>query len=158
MKKLREFLFAKKENGSSELPTTLLLLPLSIFLLFALIDVSFYMITRAQVQNVLNDGVRQLALYGGNSATLPLNNSGKDVNQIIRDRLYADGECTLSNCLAPPVVTCTPAVATTVGQQVSCTLTYSYKPVVADVFFGFTAAITQPPYTLTSVSISETSF
>lgn len=158
MNKLRKFLLAKKENGSSELPTTLLLLPLSIFLLFALIDVSFYMITRAQVQNVLNDGVRQVALYGGNSATLPLNTTGKDVNVLIQERLYSNGKCTLSNCVAPPKVTCTPAVATTVGQQVSCTLTYEYKPVVSDVFFGFTAAITKPPYTITSVSISETSF
>lgn len=158
MNRLRKFLLAKKENGSSELPTTLILLPLSIFLLFALIDVSFYMISRAQVQNVLNDGVRQVALYGGNSASLPLNTTGKNVNQLITDRLYQNGECTLSNCAAPPAVTCTPAVATVAGQEVSCTLTYSYKPVVSDVFFGFTAAVTQPPYTITSVSISETSF
>lgn len=158
MDKLRKFLLAKKENGSSELPTTLILLPLSIFLLFALIDVSFYMVSRAQVQNILHDGVRQVALYGGNSSSAPLNNSGKDVNQLILDRLWDSGtkECKVSSCSAPPTVSCTPNVALNVGDPVSCTVTYSYKPVANDFFFGFTTNVTKPPYTLTSTSVSET--
>lgn len=161
MDKLRKFLTAKKENGSSELPTTLILLPLSIFLLFALIDVSFYMVTRAQVQNILHDGVRQVALYGGNDASAPLNNTGKNVNQLVLDRLWNSDtkQCRVSSCSAPPVVTCgtaTGQVALTVGEEVFCKVTYSYKPVANDFFFGFTTNVTKPAYTLESFSVAET--
>lgn len=156
--KLRERLFRRNENGSSELPVTLVMLPFAVFLIFALIDVTFYMQTRAQVQNILRDGTRQVALYGGNSAALPLNTTGKPVSQLIYETLYNGQRCTKSFCTAPPVVSCTPEVATIVGQQVTCTVRYAYSPVAHDGFFGFSTFITSPPYTLSETSISETRY
>lgn len=156
MKTFREkILKMKEERGSSELPVTLILLPLVIFLIFALIDVSFYMNTRSKVQSVLTQGVRQMALYGGNSAALPLNKTGKPVDRIIYDNLYQNGNCTLSICQTPPVVTCDTQRATRVGQPMKCTVTYNYRPVVSDMFIGFTAFLTDPPFTISSSTVSE---
>jgi len=157
MNKIRKF-FKRSERGSSELPVTLVMLPFAVFLIFALIDVSFYMQTRANVQNILRDGVRQIALFGGNSSATPLNNTGKPVSQLIHDTLWQNGACVKSFCTAEPIVRCTPEIATVVGQQVSCSVTYTYSPVAWDGFFGFSTFITSVPYTLTEVSISETRF
>ena len=158
MNKLRNLLNRRSEEGASELPVTIIMLPFALFLIFALIDVSFYMQTRSSVQNVLRDGVREIALYGGNSSSVPLNTSGKTVAQQVFDNLYQNGQCVKSYCSAPPKVTCTPDIATAVGQTVSCTVTYAYSPVVYDGFFGFSQFVTSPPYTLTETSISETRF
>ena len=163
---------AKAEKGSSELPVTLIVLPFILFMIFALIDVGFYFNTRSQVQNVLNQGVREMALYGGSSAANPLNNTGKSVTLNIRDRLYDSStrRCILSQCAplvsnqAPtsadfaqqaPRVTCTPTRTARVGERVSCTVTYTYYPVVRDMLFGFTQFVTSPSFTITSTSVSE---
>jgi Flp pilus assembly protein TadG len=163
---------ARNEKGSSELPVTLIVLPFILFMIFALIDVGFYFNTRSQVQNVLNQGVREMALYGGNSASNPLNTTGKTVQQNITDRLYNSStrRCVISQC-APlltnqsptstnfaqrrPTVSCTPSRTTRVGQPVSCTVTYTYHPVVRDMLFGFTQFITSPSFTVKATSISE---
>lgn len=156
MKTFKEKLLSvKNERGSSELPVTLILLPLVIFLIFALIDVSFYMNTRSQVQSVLNQGVRQMALYGGNAANLPLNKTGKPVATIIHDNLWKNGACTLSGCTVEPVVTCDVQKATYVGQPMSCTVVYDYSPVADDTLIGFTQFLTSPAYSITSTTVSE---
>lgn len=156
MLKFRELLLKKRnERGDSELPVTLIMLPLVIFLIFALIDISFYMNTRSQVQSILTQGTRQMALYGGNSRALPLNKTGASVADDIYGTLYQNGQCTKSFCDAPPVVTCTPDVASRVGQKMTCTLIYDYHPFVRDLLFGFSAGITDPAFTISSTTVSE---
>lgn len=146
----------KDERGGSELVATVLLIPIATFLIFALINFGFYNITRSSVQQVVRDGVRTVALYGGNSANTALNQTGKPVAQLIKDRLYANGRCLQANCLKPPVVSCTPEKAKKVGTTVSCTLSYTYQPVVLDPF-GF-SKITQETFTFTESSVSETGY
>lgn len=147
----------REERGSSELPVTIIMLPFVLFLLFALIDMSLYLNTRSNVQSILRDGTRLVALYGGNSAGSPLNPTGRDINTILADRLWKNGACTQSNCDSQPIVSCTPGLARNIAQDVSCTVTYDYQPVVYDVFFGFTN-ISDAKFTITETSISETRF
>lgn len=159
--KINSFLKRKNERGSSELPVTLVILPFAIFLIFALIDVTFYMQTRSNLQSTLRDATRAVALYGGNSLSSPLNPYGKNVDTLFSEKIYTpSGGCLLSFCgteVPAPKITCTPALATTVGQTVSCSITYDYSSVANDVFFGF-SNWTQTPFTLKETSISETRF
>jgi Flp pilus assembly protein TadG len=151
----------KAESGSSELPVTLVILPFAIFLIFALIDVTFYMQTRANLQATLRDATRAVALYGGNSKASPINPLGKDVSTVFSEALYTPATgCKKSFCgkdVPAPKITCTPSLATSVGQTVTCTLRYQYRPVANDSFFGF-STWTSEPFTLTETSISETRF
>lgn len=163
LRKLSALLHAKRgENGSSELPVTLIILPFAIFLIFALIDVTFYMQTRSNLQSVLRDTTRAVALYGGNSKASPLNPLGSNVDAYFtKNRVYASSTgCQMSFCgseVKAPAIKCTPALASTVGQIVTCTLKYDYSSVANDTFFGF-SNWTQTPFTLTESSISETRF
>lgn len=150
------------ERGSSELPVTLIMLPFAIFLIFALIDVTFYMQTRSNVQAVLRDTTRAVALYGGNSERIPLNTLGKDVDDYFTEkRVYSPSTgCQISYCgksPSNPKITCTPAVASVVGQEVKCSIRYNYAPVANDSFFGF-SNWTRTPFTMTETSISETRY
>lgn len=157
LKKIHSFVTHREERGSSELPVTIILLPFVIFLIFALIDISFYMNTRSNVQSILRDGTRLVALYGGNSSGSPLNPNGKNIDVMITDRLWQNGECTQSYCDSKPIVSCTPNLARNIAQDVSCTITYDYRPVVNDFFFGF-SGVTDPKFTIRETSISETRF
>lgn len=157
LNKIRSLNKLREERGSAELPVTIILLPFVLFLIFALIDMSFYMNTRSTVQSILRDGTRMVALYGGNSGSSPLNPTGKNVDTIIADRLWQNGACTQSICDAKPVVSCTPNVSNALAQDVSCTVRYDYHPVVNDFFFGF-SAVTDTPFSLKETSISETRF
>jgi Flp pilus assembly protein TadG len=150
------------ERGSSELPVTLIMLPFAIFLIFALIDVTFYMQTRSNVQAVLRDATRAVALYGGNSSTIPLNTLGKNVDTYFTEkRIYTPSKgCLISYCGTNPTapkITCTPSVATVVGQEVKCSIKYNYSPVANDSYFGF-SGWTKDAFTMTETSISETRY
>lgn len=157
LKQIRSFVNNRDERGSAELPVTIIMLPFVLFLLFALIDMSLYLNTRSNVQSVLRDGTRLVALYGGNSSGSPLNPTGRNIDAIVKDRLWQNGACTKSNCDSQPIVSCTPNLARNIAQDVSCSVTYDYRPVVYDVFFGFTN-ISDAKFTITETSISETRF
>ena len=118
--------------------------------------------TRSNIQSVLRDATRTVALYGGNSASSPLNPTGKNVDQLFTEkRIYsAASGCKLSYCgseVAAPAIKCTPSLATVVAQEVSCMLRYDYSSVANDSFFGF-SNWTQQPFILKETSISETRF
>lgn len=160
-RKMNSLLFRAREEGrnefgASDLVTAVLMIPLAVYLIFSLINVTFYMQARSSVQQVVRDGVRQVALYGGQQSNLPLNTSGKTVSSLVKSALYKNGDCTKSFCYKPPVVSCSPGKASKVGQQVSCKVTYTYKPLVNDIF-GF-AAMTAKPFTISETSLSETGY
>jgi Flp pilus assembly protein TadG len=158
MIKLRNFVKKRtqNENGEADIIVTLFMVPFAVFLIFALINMSMYFQARSVVENIARDGARQVALYGGAAANVPLNNTGSAVSDLVFNRLYANGGCTQSNCTAPPRVTCTPNQASAAGQSVTCTITYYFSPIAND-WFGF-AAITAQPFTVTGQTISETGY
>lgn len=141
-----------KENGSSDIVVTLFMIPFVLGLVFALIDVSTYFQVRAQVQNITRDGARQVAIYGGASPSIPLNiqkTGGKDVGKLVFDKLYKNGNCTLSACgsgtsggtsSVGPTVSCNPPVAHSLNEDAYCSVTYNYRSigggVAANLGFG----------------------
>lgn len=159
----------KNEEGASELVTTLFMLPLALFLILTLIDVSMYFNARSSVQNVTREGVRQAAMWGGTGGHnyVRLNPTNNTTAQAIKNTLYDSetGKCTQMGCKQPPQVTCTTItsgggsqVARNSGDKVTCTTTFYYKTVTpgAD-YFGFSAAIGDK-IVLTESALTETGY
>lgn len=121
----------KKINERGDIVQTILLAPFIIGLLFAIINMSAYFTVRGQIQDAAKDGARMVALYGGNNAqqTIVNNKTKKNVQDIIKDRLWQDGKCTLSYCYSEPVVTCTPERVESPGEEVSCRIEYTYAAI-----------------------------
>jgi Flp pilus assembly protein TadG len=145
-----------RERGSSEIVTTLFVVPIFIGLIFATVNSSIYFQVRSSIQNVARDGARQVALYGGNNASVPRNDTGFNVSQIVFNKLYKNGDCTYSSCSQPPLVSCGPGQATGAGQDVFCEVTYYYSPVAED-YFGFSAG-TALAFKVKEQFISETGY
>ena len=159
----------KGEEGASELVTTLFMLPLALFLILTLIDVSMYFNARSSVQNVTREGVRQAAMWGGTGAhnTVRLNPSNITTAGAIKNTLYdsGSGKCLQVGCTKPPEVTCTTktsagnsSVAKNAGDKVTCTTTFYYRTVTpGSDYFGFAAAIGNK-ITLTETALTETGY
>lgn len=152
----------RNESGSAEVISMIFVMPFLLFLILALVDVSLYMNTRTSVQNVTRDAVRQSANWGGTSANIRLNPTGLNTAQLIKNRLYnsSTGKCKYSGCTTPPVVTCTPAKASTAGTDISCTVTYKYKTVVPGLdLLGFSTLTSNPDgFKITEHNITETGY
>lgn len=159
----------KEETGASELVTTLFMLPLALFLILTLIDVSMYFNTRSAVQNVTREGVRQAAMWGGTGThnTVRLNPGTTGTAQNIKNALYdsASGSCKQMACKQPPVVVCDTYVkgvkayaAKNAGDEIVCTTTFYYSTVTpgAD-YFGFSAAIGNK-IVIKETALSETGY
>jgi len=144
------------DRGDSEIITTLMVIPLVIWLIFSLIDTSLYMQARSEVQNVARDGARQVAIYGGNDSRL--NPDNKSISQQVFDRLYQNGKCTASVCTTPPVVTCTPNSTTAGGQLVSCSITYSYSAIYGNNPITGFAGFLGHSFTVSETAFAETGF
>lgn len=152
---LRATAHKDKEAGDSVV-TSLFMIPFAIFLLFAMVNMSMYFQARGQVQNIARDGARQVALYGGNSRDVPRNDRGTDVSQIVYNKLYSGGNCTISGCTKPPVVTCGPNISNSAGSDVYCEVTYFFNPVANDIF-GF-GNITAQQFKVRETYVSETGY
>lgn len=124
-----------QETGASDLVVTLFMIPLFVAILFAIVDVSTYFQTKTQVQNFTRDGARMVALLGGSESSIPLNRekfggTGVNVASYVREKLVdGEGNCKISGCSAPPVVTCTPGIARNLNDDAVCTVTYYYRGV-----------------------------
>lgn len=114
--------------------------PLIVFLLFSMIEMSMYFNTRAQVESANRDGVRMAANWGGTTSGIRLNPTGKDVAAIIQESLgpNATSSCTVK--ALPGLAGGT--YARRAGQPVTCTTTYDYQPVAAGIYmFGLEGII-----------------
>lgn len=116
----------RKENGDANIVTAILVIPIFIFLILALIDVSYYFQARSAVQSVTRDAARHVAIYGGNN-NKALNPYSTTIAKKSLENLYKGGKCTASGCSKPPKMSCTPGITTKAGAEVSCTTTYYYK-------------------------------
>lgn len=161
MNRFRAFLMKHHERG--DVVETVFMVPIAIFIMFAMINLSSYFSVRAQVQNVARDGARLVALYGGNSPNAIRNNSGKPVETAVLDLLWDGNKCKLSYCASNgggqirPIVDCTPDVATAAGQTVTCNIKYEYSPLapVPPGLEGLNGVFGQP-MSVTATFVSET--
>lgn len=159
----------KDEAGASELVTTLFMLPLALFLILTLIDVSMYFNARSAVQNVTREGVRQAGMWGGtgNHTTVRLNPGTTTTADNIKNALYdsVTGKCKQMGCTQPPEVVCGTYVggikknaAQNAGDKISCTTTFYYKTVTpGSDYYGFAAAIGNK-IVITETALSETGY
>lgn len=156
MSKLQVML-KKRLNERGDIVQTVLMFPIALFLLFALINLSSFFQLRAEVQNVARDGARLTALYGGQGVNAVRNTTGQSVETRLMNQLWIAGKCTLSYCTAKPLIDCTPDVATSAGQTVTCNIKYAYSPIapVPDGLEGFNGVINQP-ISVTATYVSET--
>lgn len=165
IEKLRNFVKKRRdENGSADLVVTLFMLPLAVFLILALIDLSMYMNTRSSIESVVRDATRQSAMWGGTGTVangVRLNTTGLNAAQRITNALTTTGgKCKFSNCVPgkPPVATCSPAKVAVAGTTITCKVTYYYKTVTPGTdLLGF-SKITSRGFTITSTALSETGY
>lgn len=145
-----------KESGS-DVVAVVMLIPIIVILLFTMIDVSYYFQARSAVISATKDGARMTALFGGSSQNIPLNNTGKDTSAVIIGKIWNGVGCIPSQCNQQPWASCTPAKALTLGQQISCRTTYSYKPMSGNLaeLIGF-GAILNVPIDIVEFTQSET--
>lgn len=134
------------EEGS-DIVTTLFMIPFILGLIFVMVDVSSYFQARSAVQSIVRDGARQVALYGGQAANIPLNEADKSVANQVRSRLWQNGQCVVSACTSAPVVVCGPNRATSLNADAFCRVTYSYRGFGGGLvqWLGFGAVI-DPPF------------
>lgn len=151
-----------RESGSADLIVTLATIPFAVILILALIDISLFLNTRSTVQSAVRDGVRQAAMWGGTGGPeqVRLNASGTNIQTSILNKIW-DAEkntCTNSHCDAKPKVSCTTAIATAAGQDITCTVIYDHMSIVpGSDLLGF-GAITNEPYTIKETALSETGY
>lgn len=157
------------ETGASELVTTLFMLPLALFLILTLIDVSMYFNARSAVQNVTREGARQAAMWGGtgNHEKVRLNPGNTSTAQNISATLYdpVTGKCKQAGCTQPPEVKCDTYVngaartsAQKAGDRIVCRTTFHYKTVTpGSDYFGFSAAIGNT-IVIEETTLSETGY
>lgn len=145
-----------EERGSAEIITTMIMLPIILWLIFSMIDISLYLNARSKVTNLARDGARAVAIYGGDDSRL--NPYGKTIASDVKSRLWNGSKCSASACRGAPVVTCTPTVTNSAGQPVSCTIRYSYKSIYAsNPITGF-AGFLNKDFTVTEHARAETGF
>lgn len=158
-----------KESGSADLVAALVLTPIILMLFFAIIDISLWLNTKANIEANVRDGVRVASMWGGtgNKKQVRLNDTNKNIDTIVKDKLWdsSKGTCTRSNCTKAPVVKCrvgningSAVRAKKAGDKIACQVTYYYKSIFpgADLF-GF-GQITQKPISYTVDGLSETGY
>lgn len=148
----------RDESGSTEVVTTLIMIPLVLWLILSLIDVSLYFQARTSVQNVARDASRQVAVWGGNDSNLKPYQGSVSTNAYNSLYNVNTGKCTVGACSQPPTVTCTPSIAPNAGTEARCTVVYHYKAInPGNPLTGFTGFMNKP-ITITEVARSETGF
>lgn len=150
----------RRERGDS-LVSAVIVLPLIIAILFTIVDFSVFSVNRSIVQQASRDAARTVAIYGGagtrGTATTIENaygnnracatteaNASRAGSGFAFAKAYSSSstpiECALMNTLEENVslvnvefekVKCTPAFTTSVGQEVSCTVDWSYNGIPA---------------------------
>lgn len=75
MRKIKAFFLSKfkviksDDRGAANLVSLVMLFPLMAALIFTMVDMSIYLMNRAQIQNLARDAARTVAIMGGNGRT-----------------------------------------------------------------------------------------
>lgn len=120
----------RNERGASEVVAALFFLPLALAMILVLLDAGFYMQTRSNVDVVLQDTVRSVAVDGGNNNPRT-NRAGVAWSTRAEQSLRSMCNSGTIRCdkAFPINVTCTPAVANNVGDTVRCSASIRYKAI-----------------------------
>ena len=155
--------------GAADMVAALVLTPIILMLIFAAIDLSLWLNTKAHIEASTRDGVRLAAMWGGTAgkSKVRLNPSSESVDSMILSKFYnsSKNSCTRSHCTAKPTVKCRVGsingnvrVASRAGQTVVCSVNYKYR----SVFFGSDllgfGKITQAPISYTVTGVTETGY
>lgn len=120
----------RKESGASEIVAALFFLPLALAMILVLLDAGFYMQTRSNVDVVLQDTVRSVAVDGGNNNPRT-NRAGvawsTRAEQTLRS-MCNNGSIRCDKAY-PINVICTPAAASNVGDTVRCSASIRYMAI-----------------------------
>lgn len=118
----------RRDERGNDLITSIFMIPIILGLIFVLIDVSVYFQARSEVQNVARDSARTIALLGGDSKSIPLNNLGAKPSELGLKSIWDGSKCLPSACSKKPTISCSPDKATQLNQQVTCRVNYFYQP------------------------------
>lgn len=119
-----------REAGVAEATTAIFVLPIIAALIFVLLEAGTYMHYRNRVDGIVADVVRASAMEGGwNNPRTHMVVAGNP-DWITFGRAKLQEVCGTSRCSSTPTFTCTtPAYVSNVGDPVTCTGTFYYKPV-----------------------------
>lgn len=155
----------RREDGSADMISALVLTPMILLLFFAIIDVSLWLNTKAHIEAASRDGVRMAAMWGGTAKNVRLNTTNMKIDDIIKNKMYNSTTkvCHRSHCTKAPDVKChvgtsTRYIANRAGEEITCNITYYYKSIFpgADLL-GF-GKITQDPISYRVTGLSETGY
>lgn len=166
MRKVRK---RQQETGSSDLITTVLMIPFVVFSLLAMVDIGLYFQSRMTAQNMARDAVRQVAMWGGTDTRLTPYN----IEERLEDSL--DDVCGQLRCKTPPKAVCgignaanakatrgnyAKVQASEAGQNTYCIIEYRYAPVsfIADQAFGGFNDVFNLPVKVVEQGQTETGF
>ena len=151
MQRTNRWLLTRHRNEQGvEAAAIIFVFPLLFVLVLALIDIGLMFDSRAQVENIARNAVREVAADGGNNNPLTVGTGQPDVDTMYRQQLVAGGTCLVGHCTNPnqvildcgyvtPMGGIPPTSDATAGQQftivrtageiVTCHLYYPYKPI-----------------------------
>lgn len=168
MNRLRERQ-ANKEMGAADMVAALVLTPLILMMIFASIDVSLWLNTKAHIEASMRDGVRMASMWGGTGSNkaVRLNPSSKTVDAMILEKFYnsKNNSCTRSNCISKPTVKCrvgslsgNKVRATRAGETINCQMTYQYKAISPGAKIIGLSGITEKTMKYTVTGVTETGY
>lgn len=119
---------SRDETGAASTIEMIIIIPILWIMTMLIIDVGFYVHNKNVILSAAQEGARLTSLYGGSattgkSKTLKDNLGGQIPFQQVKDA--AEKGLVGAKVVGNP--SCTPNNATSVGQQVSCTVTWEYK-------------------------------
>lgn len=147
----------------------LVLTPLIIMMIFASIDISLWLNTKAHIEASMRDGVRMASMWGGTGSNkqVRLNPSSQNIDSMILSKFYnsATNTCTRSNCITKPTVKCrvgslsgTKVRATRAGETINCQMTYTYKSIAPGAKILGLSGITEKQMKYTVTGVTETGY
>lgn len=160
---------ANKEMGAADMVAALVLTPLILMMIFASIDVSIWLNTKAHIESSMRDGVRMASMWGGTGSnkSVRLNPSTKNVDTMILEKFYntKNKACTRSHCTNPPTVKCrvgslsgNKVRATRAGETINCQMTYQYRSIAGGARMLGLGSITEKTMKYTVTGVTETGY
>ena len=134
---MRKFLKGLNSDRGESLVSVLIVMPLLIVMLVTMVDFSVYILNQGQVRAAARDAARTVAIYGGNGTSSgQITPIAKAYGTIESCPNHTSAECSLIRKLDKDSalvhsqvkdVQCTPSIATKIGQNVHCDVTWEYK-------------------------------
>lgn len=154
---MKRFFKSFKSDRGDSLVSFIIVVPVLLMILITSVDYGIFMLNRGQIQAVARDAARTVAIYGGNgdaSKATPIENAYGVPRGLVCSSVGGWGvdastssavECNTAKALQQQrglvnvkvkKIECTPRVATSIGERVSCDISWEYGG-VAGSFLSF---------------------